>query len=85
MKSPKSVCELVRVVEEAFEEFSPMKSNQIFLSLQLCMIEIMKVKGSNHYKIPHLKKETLIREGHLPLSTKCDPILVDGIIKQIST
>ena len=46
---------------KAFKSFSIAKSNYTFLTLQLCMIEIMKVKGSHTYKIPHVNK-ALVQE-----------------------
>ncbi|XP_058784796.1 uncharacterized protein LOC131659654 [Vicia villosa] len=71
-ESPKTIDELVRAVVESFENFSSMKSNHIFVTLQLCMIEIMKANGSNKYKIPHLNKQRLEREGQLPVQMKCE-------------
>ncbi|XP_057775179.1 uncharacterized protein LOC130994163 [Salvia miltiorrhiza] len=50
--------------------------NKVFLSLQSCMIEILKVKGQNCYKIPHLKKDALIRQDMLPLNLEVDSRLV---------
>lgn len=40
------------------------------------MMEIMKVKGSHNYKIQHLSKGNLARNGQLPVLLKCDPELV---------
>ncbi|XP_057770702.1 uncharacterized protein LOC130990491 [Salvia miltiorrhiza] len=82
---PKTVAELVNVVEKAFEEYSPVLSNRIFLTLQSCMVEIMKARGSNDYKIPHLKKEQLEKEGRLPLNLKCDLELVNEVSRAINT
>lgn len=55
-ESPKTIDELVCTVVKSFENFSSVKSNHIFVTLQLCMIEIMKTNTSNKYKIPHLNK-----------------------------
>jgi len=62
-ESPKSVDELVSAVVKSFENFSSVKSNHIFVTLQLCMIKIMIANGSNKYKIPHMNKKRLEREG----------------------
>ena len=43
------------------------------------MIEIMKVRGSNNYKIPHLKKAKLESENQFPTHLKYDPTLVQDI------
>jgi hypothetical protein len=82
-ESPNSVDELVKAVEHSFEIFSPVKSNRIFLSLQMCMIEIMKKRGSNRYKTPHLKKKSLERRGQLPTRLKCDAALVQDVLKYL--
>ncbi|XP_050920259.1 uncharacterized protein LOC127137895 [Lathyrus oleraceus] len=84
-ESPKTIDELVRAVVKSFENFSSVKSNHIFVTLQLCMIEVMKANGSNKYKIPHLNKERLEREGQLPVQMKCDPILVQEVFKYLNT
>lgn len=84
-ESPKTIDELVRAVVKSFENFSSVKSNHIFVTLQLCMIEIMKANGSNKYKIPHFNKERLEREGQLPVQMKCDPILVQEVFKYLNT
>jgi hypothetical protein len=42
--------------------------NKVFLSLQDCMIEIIKVNGGNDYKQPHMAKDSQINNGTLPVS-----------------
>jgi hypothetical protein len=49
-------------------EFSPHKANRIFVTLQTVLLESMKIKGSNNYKIPHMNKDTLERQDMLPIS-----------------
>ena len=56
------------------DAFSARSLNNIFLTLQSCMTEIMKAKGSSNYKIP-MEKELLLRRGMLPTQLKCDPEL----------
>ncbi|XP_017240013.1 uncharacterized protein LOC108212812 [Daucus carota subsp. sativus] len=71
-EAPRTVDELITSVENAYNAFSTVKSNRIFLTLQQCMIEIMKARGSNGYKIPHMKKGSLERNGKLPsTSVRC--------------
>jgi hypothetical protein len=42
------------------------------------MIEMMKVyEETTNYKVPHLGKHKLEREGQLPLTLHCDSTLVD--------
>ena len=45
-ESPKNIDDLVNIVVKSFEAFPSKKSNHIFLTLQICMIEIMKSRGS---------------------------------------
>lgn len=56
--------ELVDAVKQAF--VSPSTLNKVFLSLQGCLIEILKFKGHNNFKLPHMGKDALIRVGQLP-------------------
>lgn len=85
-ESPKNIDELVSAVVNSFEDFSTVKSNCIFVTLQSCMIEIMKAKGSNNYKIPHLKKQRLqqMEQGFLS-QLKCDPNLVQEVVNYLNT
>ncbi|XP_058775250.1 uncharacterized protein LOC131649505 [Vicia villosa] len=82
-ESPKSIDDLLKAVEKSFEELSAVKSNHIFLSLQSCMIEIMKARSFNKYKIPHMQKEMLERQGELPIQLKCDPKLVQDVLNYL--
>jgi hypothetical protein len=38
--------------------------------------EAMKVQGSNKYKIPHMKKGSLERQGRLPVQIPCEAELI---------
>lgn len=40
--------------------------------MQSVLQEAMKDHGGNQFKIPHMKKEKLAREGALPVSITCD-------------
>ncbi|XP_057791267.1 uncharacterized protein LOC131008402 [Salvia miltiorrhiza] len=48
--------------------------------LQGCMLEILKVKGQNYYKLPHMKKGSLIRQEMMPLCLEVPQQLVSGSI-----
>ncbi|XP_057811528.1 uncharacterized protein LOC131025759 [Salvia miltiorrhiza] len=61
-----NVDQLIKAVGESYAQLSPHTLNKVFLSLQACMVEIMKQKGHNAYKIPHLKKDALTRANALP-------------------
>jgi hypothetical protein len=45
-----------------------MKLNDVFLTLQTCMNQIIKAHGSNDYKIVHMDKDRLERLGLSPQS-----------------
>lgn len=75
-ESVKSIDELIGAVQKAFDEFSVVQSNKFFCTLQSCMIEIMKINGSNKYKIPHMKKDMLHIQGGIPTQMSCDSSLL---------
>ncbi|XP_050207586.1 uncharacterized protein LOC126657009 [Mercurialis annua] len=83
-EAPKTVDELISAVERSYELFDVRKSNRIFVSLQLCMIEIMKAKGSNKYKIPHINKARLENLEELPNQLKCDASLVQEVMHYLT-
>ena len=47
------------------------KMNDVFLSYHLEMESVMKVGGGNNYKIQHIGKAKLRREGCLSVAIKC--------------
>ncbi|WCJ38093.1 hypothetical protein M5689_019169 [Euphorbia peplus] len=79
-----TVDELINVVVKSYENFPSWKTNRIFLSLQQCMIETMKVKGSIKYKTPHMNKGMLEREGQLPTQLKCKSELVIEVLDHLN-
>ncbi|XP_042033532.1 uncharacterized protein LOC121780072 [Salvia splendens] len=62
----KTIDDLIKAVEKSFHDLSPQTLDNVFLSLQSCMVEILKVKGQNSYKVPHLGKNNLRRNAQLP-------------------
>ncbi|XP_057786055.1 uncharacterized protein LOC131003557 [Salvia miltiorrhiza] len=74
---------LVEAVKSSFDELSPTTLNKVFLSLQGCLTEILKVKGQNCYKIPHMKKGSLIRQGELPINLQVPHDLVKEAINYL--
>ena len=65
--------ELIENVNKAFEAYTANDINKIWVTHQSCMVEILKALGGNQYKIPHMKKDKLLREGKLPTSL-CVPL-----------
>lgn len=75
-KIANNIDQLIENVQESFQELDRHKLNYNFLTLQQCMIETIKVGGGNNYKMPHMGKERLEREGNLPETLPCDIGLV---------
>ena len=67
---------LIQNVITEYENYNPIILNRVFLTLQGCMIEVMKDGGGNRYKIPHMNKERLEALGMLPEALSCDSQLV---------
>ena len=65
-KCPTTVQEIHSCINEALEEYSSDKLNRIWVALQSVMNEIIEDDGGNNYKILHLNKDHLEREGTLP-------------------
>ncbi|XP_057775471.1 uncharacterized protein LOC130994446 [Salvia miltiorrhiza] len=80
-KMAKTVEDLVQNVLISFEELSSVTLNNVFVTLQGCLTEIMRVQGSNDYKIPHINKSRLLRMGMLPECIELD----EGLIKDSLT
>ncbi|XP_057526415.1 uncharacterized protein LOC130805649 [Amaranthus tricolor] len=57
---------LLRAVNNAFENLSPQCLKFVFITLQACIIEVMKRQGGFDYQIPHMNKTKAAREGTLP-------------------
>lgn len=62
----KTVDDVVNSVLGAWEKYDPRTLNRIFLTHSICMDEIIRCYGGNHYSIPHINKEKLERERRLP-------------------
>ncbi|XP_042051481.1 uncharacterized protein LOC121796763 [Salvia splendens] len=71
-----NVDDLMNAVEKSFHELQPETLDNVFLSLQGCYMEIMKVHGQNRYKLPHIGKAHLRRTNQLPLNLEVPVELV---------
>ncbi|XP_042003721.1 uncharacterized protein LOC121752680 [Salvia splendens] len=78
-KVAKGVDDLLRNVHSSFDELSPYTLNNVFLTLQGCLTEILKVQGGNGYKTPHMNKERLTRMETLPDTLEVE----EGIVKTV--
>ena len=57
---------MLAAVQDAFNEYFMEKIKDAFLTLQAVYDEIIKCRGNNTYKLPHLQKQKFRREGRLP-------------------
>jgi hypothetical protein len=76
--------ELIHNVIMEYENYKPIILNRVFLTLQGCMIEVMKDNGGNRYKIPHMSKERLEPLNMLPKVLSCDNQLVQRAMELLS-
>lgn len=67
----RTIDELVTVVQDAYEKEDRFTLDNVFLSLHLAMERIMECGGGNNYKLGHIGKEKLRREGKLPVDLMC--------------
>ncbi|XP_074369553.1 uncharacterized protein LOC141710981 [Apium graveolens] len=56
-KMPKDVDDMLNAVHQAFYELDPRTLANIWLSYQYVMNEVLKVKGSNDYLVPHVNQK----------------------------
>jgi hypothetical protein len=66
--APTTIKELIDNVEEEYNNYDIDKLACSLVTLQSCMIEVMKEGGGIGYSIPHMGKEQLRAEGRLPLA-----------------
>jgi hypothetical protein len=76
--------ELIHNVINEYENYNPIILNRVFLTLQGCMIEVMKDNGGNRYKIPYMSKERLEALDMLPKVLSCDSQLVQRVVELLS-
>lgn len=72
-----NINELIGAVQTAYKELEPATIDKCFLTLQSVMEAAMLDRGGNNFKIPHLKKDSLLRAGKLPRSLVCSTQAVD--------
>ncbi|XP_021715173.1 uncharacterized protein LOC110683131 [Chenopodium quinoa] len=63
---PSNLDELVEKVIESYDTFKPQVNKYIWVTLQRCMIKILKAQGGNKYKISHMNKKKVENLGILP-------------------
>ena len=76
--------DLIANVKNEYENYDHRAIRNVFLTLQGCMIEVMKAGGGNKYKIPHMNKDSLEALGMLPKSFNCDHQLYDSVMESLN-
>jgi hypothetical protein len=74
---PKTKLELIQQVQSEYDKYSPSLLNRIWLTHQTVMNQILANRGCNDFKIPHMNKEKLEREGRLPKVLPVDEAIQD--------
>ena len=81
---PKDLKDLIKAVNDAYDTFEPKLLNYTWIQYQLCMIEVLKARGGNNYKNPHIGKQRLDRLGMLPRQLEVPPELIDAVSQFLS-
>ncbi|XP_074300456.1 uncharacterized protein LOC141631721 [Silene latifolia] len=81
----KTVEELVKNVIQSYEDETFETLDNVWLSLQACMVEIMQKRGHNNYPLPHLAKAGQRRQGTLPRDLQVNEDLVKECIQFLIT
>jgi hypothetical protein len=82
--APNTLQELIESVEKVYDEYDVDTLVKVFITLQSVMIEVMRDEGGNIYKITHMGKNKLKKEGELPLVLKCDAAIYRKSIENIA-
>ncbi|XP_021752511.1 uncharacterized protein LOC110718018 [Chenopodium quinoa] len=82
---PKNLDELVDKVIESYNTFKPQVNKYIWVTLQKCMIKILKAQGGNKYKIPHMNKKKLENLGILPEQVQVRKEVVVEAVEYLNT
>ncbi len=67
-KPTNTIPELVKAVKDSFDELDKVTLNKVFLTHQQCLEQTILADGGNDYKLPHMGKDRLARQGLLPVS-----------------
>ncbi|KAI3665034.1 hypothetical protein L6452_43650 [Arctium lappa] len=78
-----TIDELVSAVQTSFDIMQSHELNNVFLTLQTCMKEIIKVRGGNNYRVPHIGKGRLERQGNLLIQIECDENMLDEAVSYL--
>jgi hypothetical protein len=81
--NPIIIDQLIEGVIAEFNKYEVEKINRIFLTLQSCMIQVIRLRGGNWYKIPHMNKGGLLLQNALPDRLYCDKALYLDVVSYL--
>jgi len=82
-RTSKNMDELIENICKAYQDYNPRTLSRVFLTLQCCLIEVMKDGGGNRYKIPHMNKDRLQALGIMPKQLECDRQLYETVLQSL--
>ncbi|KAF0717955.1 Aste57867_1992 [Aphanomyces stellatus] len=71
-KVTRSIDDLIAAVHAAFQDLEWRVLDKTFMTLQKVMEESLKLNGDNVYKLPHLRKDNVLKLDGIPLCPQCD-------------
>ena len=81
---PNTLDELIKNVKDAYDELDPTINKYTWLTLQSCMVDILKDKGGNNYKIPLMGKRRLERDGVLPSNIEVSDEVIQEAVNYLN-
>ena len=82
--APNNLKELIESVEQAYDAYEVKTLAKVYVTLQSVLLEIMKNHCGNTYKLTHMGKDKLIREGNMPNILEVDSTLYEETLKLIT-
>ncbi|XP_074292443.1 uncharacterized protein LOC141619316 [Silene latifolia] len=83
-KRAKTIHQLVLNVVQAWDEEPALCLDDVWLSLQVVMLEVMKSKGYNDFKLPHLGKQAQRAAGTLPRNLDANQDIVMECLQDLN-
>jgi hypothetical protein len=84
LTNSRNMDELIQNVQNEYASYDASLLRRVYLTLQSCTIEIMKVTGANGYKIPQINKDGLEMAEALPAALNVDHELYQNVMQSLS-
>lgn len=82
--TPNTLKELILSVERDYDAYQAKNLAKASVPLQTVLVEVMKEGGGNRYKIKHMGKDKILKEGPLPKALPCDGELYQRTLELIA-